>query len=333
MSPEECEGRVMTEASDQYSLAAVAYEMLTGHPPFDAPTSAGIEEAHIAQRPIPLAEVRDDLPPALCATVHRGLEKQPSKRWPGIAAFAAAIASEVIANQVTVRASIVSIVASGADAIPVPPPAAPAVPDAPDAPPDRKARRSSRSRRKARRMQRRLRLIVAVLTVGGGITAGVMIPRMIRQRAQDARVAARVRNASSAGDRGATSPTAVSTRAVPEVSVDGPVRPLQVLGTPESCALIPRYTSADLKRRGRAFLRLCAGLDRTAVTVSGTPLGVSPTGVRDVEVDAGRITYSAQRTGCKTTEGSAIVVAGEYHVFSARKLSPTCTTVLPPPTR
>jgi alpha-tubulin suppressor-like RCC1 family protein/uncharacterized protein YjdB len=83
MSPEQCWSREVTGASDQYSLGIVAYEMLTGVPPFTGPT-LGILRAHVEDAPRPITEVRPDCPPEVAAAIERMLAKEPGDRWPDV---------------------------------------------------------------------------------------------------------------------------------------------------------------------------------------------------------------------------------------------------------
>jgi serine/threonine protein kinase len=85
MSPEQLRGEPATPASDQYGLAAVAYEMLSGRPPYDAGTPVALATAH-AQPPAPLIGVE----PTLANAIERGLSTAPADRFPDVAAFAAA---------------------------------------------------------------------------------------------------------------------------------------------------------------------------------------------------------------------------------------------------
>jgi serine/threonine protein kinase/uncharacterized protein YjdB len=84
MSPEQCLGKEVTGASDQYSLGVVAYELLTGRKPFTATTAMAMMYAHFNETPTPLRELRPDIPEDLEASVLRMLEKDPEKRWPRI---------------------------------------------------------------------------------------------------------------------------------------------------------------------------------------------------------------------------------------------------------
>jgi hypothetical protein len=84
MSPEQCSGDEVSGASDQYSLGAVAYEMITGVAPFTGSTLT-VMQAHLEQPPQPVRSRSQDCPPELEAAVLRMLEKDPAARWPSIA--------------------------------------------------------------------------------------------------------------------------------------------------------------------------------------------------------------------------------------------------------
>lgn len=84
MSPEQCMAQDVTGASDQYSLGVVAYEMITGRPPFSGGSMMAIMYGHFNDPPPDIAAVRPDCPPELRNTVMRMLEKDPAKRWPSM---------------------------------------------------------------------------------------------------------------------------------------------------------------------------------------------------------------------------------------------------------
>ncbi len=84
MSPEQCMGREVTGASDQYSLGVVAYQLITGQRPFNATSAMSMMYAHFNETPRPLRELRPDCPPELEAMVLRMLAKDAADRWPSI---------------------------------------------------------------------------------------------------------------------------------------------------------------------------------------------------------------------------------------------------------
>ena len=66
---------------DIYAVGVVAYEMLTGRPPFHGLTPQQTLAAHVTQAPVPVAEQRQGLAPALDSVVMRCLAKRPADRY------------------------------------------------------------------------------------------------------------------------------------------------------------------------------------------------------------------------------------------------------------
>jgi serine/threonine protein kinase len=79
MSPEQATGRNIAAPCDIYSLGVIAYEALTGHPPFDGRTLAEVVSMHLMSEVAPLRE-RCGAPRELCDLVHRMLSKEPPAR-------------------------------------------------------------------------------------------------------------------------------------------------------------------------------------------------------------------------------------------------------------
>ena len=92
MSPEQGMGeRKIDGRSDQYSLACVTYEMLTGQPPFVASSLQMLVMKHVGE-PVPLiSTVRPSVPEELEDVILRALEKVPADRWPTVGEFGEAL--------------------------------------------------------------------------------------------------------------------------------------------------------------------------------------------------------------------------------------------------
>ncbi|HEX2302439.1 MAG TPA: serine/threonine-protein kinase [Gaiella sp.] len=87
MAPEQVRGERCTPASDRYALACVAFELLTGHRPFERANPTAEAAAHASQTPPAPSEIDSTLPPALDAVFARGLAKRPEDRHPSCAAL------------------------------------------------------------------------------------------------------------------------------------------------------------------------------------------------------------------------------------------------------
>ena len=80
VSPEQVEGEPATPGSDLYSLAVVAFETLTGRPPFVRREPSAVLLAHVRD-PVPEASaVAPGLPSAVDDVFARGLAKEPRER-------------------------------------------------------------------------------------------------------------------------------------------------------------------------------------------------------------------------------------------------------------
>jgi serine/threonine protein kinase len=92
MSPEQCRGLPLTPRSDVYSLAVIAYRLLSGELPFSGSPQALIA-AHVADSPRALGQLRRDLPKDAAALVMRALSKAPADRPPSAGAFTEMLAA------------------------------------------------------------------------------------------------------------------------------------------------------------------------------------------------------------------------------------------------
>ncbi|MEO7653525.1 MAG: protein kinase [Bryobacteraceae bacterium] len=91
MSPEQAAGdRSVDARSDQYALAALTYEMLTGEPPHTGATSQVVIARLMSETPRSIRSVRPQLPPAIDAAVLRALQKSPADRFDSCGEFARA---------------------------------------------------------------------------------------------------------------------------------------------------------------------------------------------------------------------------------------------------
>ncbi|HEX9755211.1 MAG TPA: serine/threonine-protein kinase, partial [Gemmatimonadales bacterium] len=82
MAPEQAAGDpTVDHRADLYAFGVMAYEMLTGRPPFSGITPQAILGAHLTQTPEPVTAARPTVPAALGALVMQCLEKRPADRW------------------------------------------------------------------------------------------------------------------------------------------------------------------------------------------------------------------------------------------------------------
>src|SRR5688500_13568630 len=94
MSPEQARGEVqVTPLADQFSLAAVIFELLAGRRPFTGDDLFAVLAKIVLQEPPRLRDAVPTVPAEVDALVARGLSKEPEERFPSAHAMAAALAA------------------------------------------------------------------------------------------------------------------------------------------------------------------------------------------------------------------------------------------------
>jgi serine/threonine-protein kinase len=113
LAPEQAMGDRATPASDRYGLGVVAYELLTGHRPFEADSPTAEASAHV-NAPVPSVCDTSSLPCELDPVFQKALAKEPSQRYASNAEFVAAL-----------RAALAEAAGATRTLAPVPRPATP----------------------------------------------------------------------------------------------------------------------------------------------------------------------------------------------------------------
>ena len=88
MSPEQCQGKPATPASDLYALGAILFELVTGQPPFNADTALAVMYMQVKE-PVPSVQSIDpDLPALVDRVILKAMAKKPQARFSSGAALA-----------------------------------------------------------------------------------------------------------------------------------------------------------------------------------------------------------------------------------------------------
>jgi hypothetical protein len=112
MAPEQGMTGSVDERCDTYSLGIVAYEMLTGSPPFTGDSPIAVMMQH-ANAPVPAA-LRQKCPESVCLAVEKALAKHPADRWESSSAFANALSQGGAVHRGRRGSTLVAMAAGGA---------------------------------------------------------------------------------------------------------------------------------------------------------------------------------------------------------------------------
>ena len=91
MAPEQIQGYRVDARADQFSLAVLACELLSGRLPFTAPNYQALTFQIVNAEPASLREANPWLPPELDRVIRRALAKNPDERFPSCGAFGDAL--------------------------------------------------------------------------------------------------------------------------------------------------------------------------------------------------------------------------------------------------
>ncbi len=112
MAPEQISGKPpVSRKTDLYALGCVMFEMLTGKPPFIAPTAAEMLFAHLEQEPPRITEQALDCPVWLESLVLKLLEKNPDDRY--YDALALQVALDEVGQKVAAAQSVAQQTVAG----------------------------------------------------------------------------------------------------------------------------------------------------------------------------------------------------------------------------
>ena len=180
MAPEQVAGSRVGPAADRYSLATIAYEMLTGVIPFDGEGLLELLYAQVHREPVPPSARNSSLKPRVDAVIMRGLAKDPAARWETCTEFVDALSAALRQDPEAAMARTMLMAPAAASTMPLvkaaPVPAAPTYVDSEDSgatvavafpsPPPSEVKRKSRRGLIALGVAAGLILLLVIGTVG-----------------------------------------------------------------------------------------------------------------------------------------------------------------------
>jgi Protein kinase domain len=106
IAPEQIEGAKPDGRGDQYALACVLFECLTGHPPFQRDEEISVMWAHLQDEPPTVTADRPELPAAIDAVIAKAMAKAPTERFATCTAMVAAARAALLPGAIVAPAAV-----------------------------------------------------------------------------------------------------------------------------------------------------------------------------------------------------------------------------------
>jgi serine/threonine protein kinase len=90
IAPEQISGKGVDGRTDQYALACVLFECLSGSPPYQREDDAAVLFSHLSEPPPNVTSLRPELPPEIDVVISTGMAKEKEDRYPYCVALARA---------------------------------------------------------------------------------------------------------------------------------------------------------------------------------------------------------------------------------------------------
>jgi serine/threonine protein kinase len=104
MSPEQVSGDApLDHRSDLYSLGVMAYQMLTGKPPFQGGSAHVVLAGHVTDRPEPIRKRHPSVPREMAEAIEKCLEKRPEDRHQTAGELSAVLQNVVFASDIEIE--------------------------------------------------------------------------------------------------------------------------------------------------------------------------------------------------------------------------------------
>jgi serine/threonine-protein kinase len=91
LAPEQVKGETVGAAADQFSLAVMTFELLTGRLPWNGKTVIEVIASMLHDQPLSAEDLVPELPAGLDAVLHRAMSKPAGERFPSVAEFVDAL--------------------------------------------------------------------------------------------------------------------------------------------------------------------------------------------------------------------------------------------------